>query len=104
MLSGIGVVGGRREGQVEGEFEAELSHVGNDAVEQRTCTLQTRIGVDFDEPGLEIGIDHEIESKDLEVIHEVGGRYFGEDTAHCIRPHLLHLREDLVFEVVLLVG
>ena len=66
MLSGIGVVGGRREGQVEGEFEAELSRVGNDAVEQRTCTLQTRIGVDFDEPGLEVLVNHEIQSKDLE--------------------------------------
>lgn len=104
MLAGIGVVGGRREGQVEGEFEAQLSHVGNYAIKQGARALEAGIGVDFDEPRLKIGIDHEIQSKDLKVIVEIARRYLVEDTADCIGAHLLHLGQDLFLEVVLLGG
>ncbi len=102
MLTGIRVVSGRRKGKVECEFEAKFGHVGDDAVEERTGALQTRIGVDLDQPRLKIGINHEIQSEDLEVIHEVPRRYLGEDTSNCISAHLFHLGQNLVLEVVLL--
>ncbi len=33
-----------------------------------TAEFETGVGVDFDEPGLEVLIDHEIESQELEVV------------------------------------
>jgi len=104
VLGSVGVVGWGREGQVESEFEGRLDHVGNDAIEQGTDTLKTRVCVDLDEPRLEVFVDHEVQAKNLEIVHLVFGRYLGEHTPSCVCGHFLHLRQYLLLEVVLLVA
>ena len=34
----------------------------------RTAELKTRVGVYFDQPGLEISVDHEVQSQELKVV------------------------------------
>ena len=68
MLIGVGVVGWRREGKVKGEFEGLFSHVGNNAVEERTGTLKARVSIDFNEPRLELAVNHKIKAKYLKTM------------------------------------
>lgn len=102
MLTRVGVVGWRREGQVQGQLERLLSHVGNDAVEEGTGALKAGVGVDFDEPRLELAVDHEIKAKYFEVVDEVARSDLGIDTPNCVSAHLLHEGQDVLPEVVLL--
>jgi hypothetical protein len=60
VFASIGVVSGWGVGEIESQFEAEFSHVGNDAIEEWAGTLKTGVCIDFDEPGLEIAINHKI--------------------------------------------
>jgi len=48
--------------------ERIFNHGGNKTFEDSTAELQARIGVDLDQPNLEILINHEIQPKHLEVI------------------------------------
>lgn len=103
MLAGIGVVGRGREGEIKSKFKGLFSHVGNNPIEKRTGALKARIGIYFNEPGLELAIYHEVQTKNLEVIHEVSRCNFSIHTTDRIRPHPLHLRQDLLFEVIFFV-
>ena len=102
MLIGVGVVGWRREGKVKGELEGLFPHIRNDAVEQRTGTLKARVGVDFNEPRLELAVNHEVKAKYFKIIHEIPRGNLRIDTANCVSTHFLHEGQDLFFEVVLL--
>lgn len=46
-----------------------LGHVGDDAVEERTGAFKAGIGVDFDEPGLELAVYHKVKPENLKIIH-----------------------------------
>lgn len=77
-----------------------FNHVGDDAIQQRAAAVQARIGVDFNQPWLEVTINHEIQPKYLKVVHlplrcDSTGHTFG-----CIHSHDLHLADNLPFEVV----
>lgn len=68
MLCRIGVVTGRRVDDVEGETEGLVEHLRYDAAEERTGQLEAGISIDFDEPGIEISVNHEVQSEYLEVV------------------------------------
>lgn len=102
MLAGVGVVRGRREGEVQRQLEGLLGHVGDDAVEQRAGALQAGVGVDLDQPRLELAVYHEVQPEYLEVVHAVARGNLGKNAPDCISAHLLHFRQDLLPKVVLL--
>lgn len=79
-----------------------FGHVGNDAVEKRAGALETWVGVDFNEPRLELTIDHEIQPENLKIIHQIPRRNLGKNTPHRISAHLLHFRQDLLPKIILL--
>lgn len=59
------VILGRREEWIDCDFECILDHVGNDPCEKRAAEFQTRIVVDFNQPSIEILINHEVQPEDL---------------------------------------
>lgn len=71
MLTRVAVVAGRREHHVEGQPQGLLDHEGDYAVEQWARDLEAGVGVDFDEPGVEVLVDHEVQAEDFEVVLEV---------------------------------
>ena len=103
MLAGVGIMCGRRKGQVKTQLEGLFNHVGDNSVDDRTCTVQTGVGIDLNQPGLEVPINHEIQPKNLEVVHLSLGN-LGEDTLGSISGYLSHFWQDLLPEVVLLGG
>ena len=102
MLAGVGVVRGRREGEVQRQLEGLFGHVGDDAVEQRAGALQAGVGVDLDQPWLELVVYHEVQPEYLEVVHAVARRNLGKYAPDRVSAHLLHFRQDLLPKVVLL--
>lgn len=58
----------RGEYRVQPYSEGVLQHVGNYPGQQGTTCLQTWVGVDLDQRRLELRRDHEIQSKNLEVV------------------------------------
>jgi hypothetical protein len=62
-------VQGRREEQVQSQFECIVDHSGDHSFQSSRGGLKARISVDLDKPRLEILVNHEIESKYFE-----GGR------------------------------
>ena len=67
----------------------------DDFVEDRACRFKARIGVDFDEPDIVVGVNHEIQSKDLEVVHPPLRVDAQCRCTHSISGYLLHLRIDI---------
>lgn len=80
---------GGREERVQTHSQRVLKHDWNYPFEQGAVDLQTWVVVDFDQPRLEVPIDHKIESKDLKVVlmsavvddlvvrlDDVGGHFF----------------------------
>ena len=102
VLGRVWVVRGGRKGQINRQFERSLNHVRDYAGQQWTDTLETWVGVDLDEPGLEVAVDHEVQSVYFEVIHLVSGRNLGRHTPSGVSSHFLHFRQDLFLEAVLL--
>jgi hypothetical protein len=66
VLLGVLPVLRRREDQVQTEFEGTVGHSRDDSLESSGGGLETGVGIDLDEPGLEVLIDHEVQSKNLE--------------------------------------
>lgn len=103
MPRSVRVVGRRRKGQIQAQFERLLNHVGDYPVQQRTSTLQARICIDFDQPRLEMPINHEVQSEYFEVVLSISGRDFQAHAFSCVSGHLLHSRQNLSLEIVLFV-
>ena len=68
MLCCVGVVSWWRVYYIKCEPECLIKHGGNNSVEKRTVEFKAGIGVDLDEPGVEVSIDHKIEAKDLKIM------------------------------------
>jgi hypothetical protein len=56
----------RRKHQVQTQLEGVVDHSGDDALEGGGAGLEAGVGVDLDEPGLEVLVDHEVEPEDFE--------------------------------------
>ena len=63
-----GFVEGRGHDGVYANGECIVKHGGDDVGQALTVYLDTWIGVDLDEPALEVLVDHDIYPKNLEVI------------------------------------
>lgn len=50
-----------------------FEHVGDDSSKQLATDFKTRVGVDLDEPDIEILINHEIQTEYLEVVLQIVG-------------------------------
>jgi hypothetical protein len=62
----FGVVPGRGEERVDGDSECVFEHGGDDACEEGAGEFEAGVGVDLDEPGVEVFVDHEVQSEYLE--------------------------------------
>jgi len=87
--------------QIEWKFKRLLDHIGNYFIQKGTDAIQTRVGVDLNQPWLEIAINHEIQPKYLKIIELVVGAHLGVDTPNGVFPYLLHLWQNFIFEIVL---
>lgn len=61
-------VGRGREQWVQANPQGIFDHGWYDPTEQRTRQLQTRVRVDFDEPGVEVLVDHEVHAKHFKIM------------------------------------
>ena len=89
------IVSGGREKRVESESEGVFQHDWDDSFQHRAVDFKAGIVVDFNEPGFEVPVDHEVKAKYLEVIAMpavVDGLVVGPDDVGC---HFLHLGQDL---------
>lgn len=102
MLGGVGVVAGRRVDDVEGESECLVEHLGDDAGEEGAGQFEAGVGVDFYEPGIELTVYHEVQSKYLEVMLVSFRRQFYKCAFYCVQADAPHSREDPFLEVVVL--
>ena len=59
---------GRRKQTVQSQLQSIFDHFGNQTGQKRTGQLQTRVGVDLDQPNIQMGIDHEIQAKYLKIV------------------------------------
>jgi hypothetical protein len=100
VLACIRVVGRGRVDEVESEFESLLDHVGDDAFEEGAHALEAGVGIDLDQPGGKVAIDHEVQSEYLEVVHQILRADLGIDASCRIFGHRLHLGQDVLLEVV----
>lgn len=99
MLGCVGVVTWRRIDEIQAEFKRLLEHVRNDAIEQRTETVKTGIGVNLDKPRLELSVYHEVQPKDLEVIHLLLRCNSLRNAPNSIQGHFFHFRDYIFPEV-----
>ena len=91
-------------GKVDAQPERPLYHVRDDSVEEWAGAIQDRVSVDFDQPGLELPVNHKVKSKYFEVVLVVVWGNFGEHTPGSVRSHLFHLGHYLLFEIIFLLG
>ena len=93
---------GRREEHIEAELEGVVHHARDDAFESGGGGLEAGIGVDFDEPGPAVLVDHEIQPEHFEggrsvpLAKQVIGGLDG------MPANLLQLWADLLIEVEVL--
>ena len=59
---------GRDEDGIKTDTEGILDHTGDDFPQQRAGELETWVGVALDKPYVVGLIDHEVQTKDLEVV------------------------------------
>ena len=60
---GEGELAGRGEDRIYRESEDVLDQVGNQPLQNSAAELETRVGVDLDQPYLEVFVNHEIQAK-----------------------------------------
>lgn len=70
MLGSVGVVAWRRVDNIKSQPECLVHHLRDDATEQRTGQLQARVGVDLNQPGIELAVYHKVQPEDLKVVLE----------------------------------
>mmetsp|Transcript_9735 Transcript_9735/g.16401 ORF Transcript_9735/g.16401 Transcript_9735/m.16401 type:complete len:318 (+) Transcript_9735:37-990(+) len=97
------VLGGHEDG-VEADLEGVLEHVGDEAGQEWAAQLETGVGVDLDEVGLELVVDHEVEAEDLHGVEAALGVEFAVAGAEDVRGHLVHLGEDVALKADVQVG
>lgn len=68
MLGGVGVVSGWRIHNIEGQPQSLVQHLRHNPGKQRTAEFQTGVGVDLDEPWVEVPINHKIQPKNLKIM------------------------------------
>lgn len=61
-------MGCRWEDGVKGQAKCILDHCGDYPPQKSTTNLKTRVGVDFDQPNIKIGVNHEIQAEDLKIM------------------------------------
>jgi hypothetical protein len=86
VLVGRRIAQGWREDRIEANSQSILDHTGNYSLQNGTVQFQARIGVDLDQPRLEVRVNHEVESEYLKIaafpvpIEEVVSRLNGIDS------------------------
>lgn len=60
MFACVRVVTWRRVSQIEAQFEGLFDHIRDYPVQKRVVAFETWIRVDFDQPRLEVTVNHEI--------------------------------------------
>lgn len=76
-------------------------HVRNDSIQKWAGAIQAWVGVDLNQPRLEVPINHEIQPKYLEIVHLVLRTDLIIYTSGCVFAHFLHLGQDFFLEIVL---
>ena len=104
MFGSVGVFARRRIHHIQSQPQSLIQHLRNNASQQRTHQLQARIGVDFDQPGHELPIDHEVQPEDLEVVLVSLGGDLDERALDGVDGDLFHPGQNLFLEIVLLLG
>lgn len=97
----VGPVHGGRSEEVEGEFEGTIDHARYDPFQGGGGSLKARVGVDFDEPGLEVLVDHEIEPEYFEGRKSVPVPKLGVGGFDGVEGNLFELGTDISCEAVL---
>lgn len=57
-----------RKNHVQRQFERVVKHTGHQCAQPLVGLLETGVGVDLDEPGVQLLVDHEVVAKDLEAV------------------------------------
>ena len=68
--------------------------MGHQLEKQLTTGSDVRVGVDFDEVDVELGVDHEVEAEDFESVVDTVGVYFVVDTLDAGPGDTLHGLEE----------
>lgn len=95
-------MGGRREDDIEGDSEGLIYHLGDDSGEEGRGEFEAGVGVDFDQPGVEVAVYHKVESKDLKVVLEPFRGQFDESAPDGIEGNFFHSGQNHFLEVILL--
>lgn len=95
-----GVVERRRKERIKGYAKGVFQHAGNNSFENQTVDFQAWIGVDLDEPWLEVAVYHEIKAKDLEIIAPAVWLKKLERSSYRVCSDLLEFRKDLLLKIV----
>ena len=75
-----------------------FEHVGDDPAEQLAADLEAGVGVDLDQPHLELLVDHEVQPEDLEVVLQAAGVQLQEGGLNRVGGDGPHLGVDVFGE------
>lgn len=90
---------GRGEHRIEAHPQYVLYHVGDQPLQDRGGQLQAGVGVDLDQPGLEVLVHHEIQPKQLEVLVPVLPIKGNPGGLHSHAGNFLHFWDQDVVQV-----
>lgn len=76
MLRSVGVVSGRGEHHIQGQSQTVLNHHWDYPLQKGAGELETGVGVDLNQPGLEVIVYHKVQTKYLKVTFFVFWREF----------------------------
>ena len=81
---------GRRVYHVKGQPEGLLQHGGNDPADEFAAQLEAGISVDLDEPDVVIGVNHEVQTKYLEIVLSFVGIQLKISGFNCVKCDIFH--------------
>jgi hypothetical protein len=79
-----------------------VEHLRDQSGQQGAGQFKARVGVELDEPGIEISIDHEIHAKNFEVMFLSLWRQLDEGALDGIEGNCFHFGQNHILKVILI--
>ncbi len=92
MSIGVRIVTGRWVDDVQTETESLVDDLGDEPALESVGEFKTGIGVDFDKPGHEVAVNHEVHAKKLKVMLKLFRTKLQTRTLNRIKTDFFHAR------------